>query len=176
MGFVLADQKGWLSSNSTSEPLTLHPLQTFLNLRAGVNDKTADFFMWEYFTSKRYYSADASPHPIKQLGEIYTPWPSWHIVARDPEDGRLEDLFRRLDQGVEYFENHQDEAVAYIAGNLDYSEEDARAWLSTVKFAKKTKGVSNEVVKNTIQILVKAGVLVGEEDNSKGMIGVQRVQ
>jgi len=72
MGFVLADSQGWLSSTST--PFENVPLQTFEKLRNGVNDSTVDFFMWEHFTSKRYYDNGE----IKRIGEIYTPWPSWY--------------------------------------------------------------------------------------------------
>ena len=172
MGFVLADQHGWLDPGT--QPFSLHPLQTFAKLREGVSNKTADFFMWEYFTSKRYYSASASPHPIKQVGEIYTPWPSWHIVAADPKDSRLEDFFVRLDQGIEYFQGHQNESATYISQNLDYEDEDARSWLETVKFTKGTKGVSRKVVDHTIEVLVKAGVLADVPSPSTGMIGLVR--
>jgi len=72
MGFVLADSQGWLSS--TSAPFENIPLQTFEKLRNGVNNSTIDFFMWEHFTSKRYYDNGE----IKRIGEIYTPWPSWY--------------------------------------------------------------------------------------------------
>ena len=45
--------------------------------------------MWEHFTSKRYYDNGG----IKRVGEIYTPWSSWKIVASTKlEDGRLGDL------------------------------------------------------------------------------------
>jgi len=74
-------------------------------------------------------------------------------------DDRLDDLFRRVDRGIDYFNSHQDEAVQYISTALDYSEEDAKAWLKTVKFASKTKGVDITVVEKTVDILRKAGVL-----------------
>lgn len=45
MSFVLADQEGWLGAGSGS-PFPVEPLNTFLNLREGVNNGTADFFMW----------------------------------------------------------------------------------------------------------------------------------
>lgn len=45
MSFVLADQEGWLEPQSGS-PFPVEPLNTFLNLREGVNNGTADFFMW----------------------------------------------------------------------------------------------------------------------------------
>ena len=117
--------------------------------------------MWEHFTSKRYYDYVS----IKRLGEIYTPWSSWQIVARDDaRELRLDDLFTKLDQGITYFEQHQEEAVQYISTNLDYSEDDAQTWLGTVKFAHGTKGVNIETVKRTVDILRKAGVLEHEVD------------
>ncbi|TVY85880.1 hypothetical protein LAWI1_G006969, partial [Lachnellula willkommii] len=145
MGFVLADSQRWLDTNtSSSSPFEVKPLQTFEKLRGAVNDGTADFFMWEHFTSKRYYDNGE----IKRVGEIYTPWPSWEIVASTSTttpspstDPRLASLFQKLDLGIQYFETHLEEAVQYISGTLDYSEGDAREWLQTVRFAKGTRGV-----------------------------------
>lgn len=162
MGFVLADQNNWLSPSSPN-PFEVIPLQTFEKLRNGVNDSTADFFMWEHFTSKRYYDNGE----IKRIGEIYTPWSSWKIVAStsiEKGDSRLEALFEKLDQGVKHFQEDQEESVKYISTELDYSEEDAREWLTTVEFTKRTKGVDLGVIKKTVDILKKAGVL-----NEKGM-------
>ncbi|KAK0101349.1 hypothetical protein ONS95_006524 [Cadophora gregata] len=162
MGFVLADQNNWLSPSSPN-PFEVIPLQTFEKLRNGVNDSTADFFMWEHFTSKRYYDNGE----IKRIGEIYTPWSSWKIVARtdiEKGDSRLEALFEKLDQGVKHFEEKKEESVKYISTELDYSEEDAREWLKTVEFTKRTKGVDLGVIRKTVETLKKAGVL-----NEKGM-------
>ena len=172
MSFVLADQRRWLASGSA--PFSLHPLQTFAKLREGVNDKTIDFFMWEYFTSKRYYSESATPHPIKHVGDIHTPWSSWHIVAANSHDSRLDDFFSKLDQGITYFEAHLDEAVSYISTNLDYSEEDARSWLGTVKFTQQTRGVDSQVVFDTIGVLQKAGILAPGSQQDSNMIGIER--
>lgn len=160
MGYVLADQQGWLVPGE-SPYADFVILQTFLNLRNAVNDGTADFFMWEHFTSKRYYDSGE----IRRVGEIYTPWSSWKIVAANgllpggnPE-ARLQDLFKKLDEGVRYFGEHQDEAVKYISTELDYSEADATEWLRTVEFAKKTEGVDLKVIQSCVNILQKAGVL-----------------
>jgi len=171
MGFVLADQQGWLPSSGGqqqpaapfSDTVVLH---TFQKLRAAVNSGEADFFMWEHFTSKRYYDAGE----IRRVGEIYTPWSSWKIVAatsltRDGLDGRVADMLGRLDSGVAHFKANQDEAVRYISTELDYSEEDAREWLKTVRFADRTEGVDGEVVDGCVRVLRKAGVLM----EGKGM-------
>lgn len=172
MGYVLADQQGWLSpspsspsSSPSSSPYSdFVVLQTFANLRNAVNDGTADFFMWEHFTSKRYYDSGE----IRRVGEIYTPWSSWKIVASTallglepgkPYPPRLMDVFAKLDRGVRYFESHGDEAVEYISSALDYSAEDAREWLTTVRFSSQTEGVDIEVIAKCISILQKAGVL-----------------
>ena len=164
MGFVLADSQGWLSpstspSTAPTPPFEVIPLQTFLGLREAVNNGTADFFMWEHFTSKKYYDNGE----IKRIGEIYTPWSSWKIVASTTtcsnDDPRLEELFGKIDQGVKYFEAHKEEAVAYISTELDYSEGDAKEWLDTVRFAGRTKGVDVSVIQKTIKVLKNAGVL-----------------
>ena len=170
MGYVLADTHHWLQPSSKgNEPFTVVSLQTFAALRAAVNDRSADFFMWEHFTSKRYHDSGE----IARIGEIYTPWPSWHIVARDADDQRLPGMFEALNKSVEYFEGNQEEAVSYISSELDYSEQDARDWLGTVRFAKDVRGVDEEVVEKTMGVLQKAGV-VGEGVPASRMIGILR--
>lgn len=173
MGFVLADEQGWLSSStSKSGPFEVVPLQTFEKLRNGVNDGAADFFMWEHFTSKRYYDNGE----IKRVGEIYTPWSSWKIVASTnlpSGDTRLEELFEKLNEGVAYFRAHHEEAVEYISTQLDYSKEDARDWLKTVEFATNVKGVNLTVIQKTIEVLKKAGVLNDQGMQAETMIGSQ---
>ena len=176
MGFVLADTQNWLpppsaSSLSASAPFDIIPLQTFARLREAVTDRTADFFMWEHFTSKRYYDNG----DIKRIGEIYTPWPSWHIVARPDVigDERMDEVLAKINLGIRYLEEHEEEAVQYISTELDYSAEDAKEWLKTVKFAGDVRGVRGSVAQETITVLKKAGVL-GQEVKVEGMIGISR--
>lgn len=167
MGFVLADQHGWLTPGSASKPFAgTVVLDNFENLRNAVNSGDADFFMWEHFTSKKFYDSGE----IRRVGEIYTPWSSWKIVAstkltESGLDGRVQDLFGKLDQGIAHFNENQDEAVAYISTRLGYTEPDAREWLKTVRFPTETEGVKSEVVQNCVSILRKAGVLT----EAKGM-------
>lgn len=171
MGYVLADKNGWLSTPD-AEPYSDHVvLNTFEKLRNAVNSGEADFFMWEHFTSKKYYDSGE----IRRVGEIYTPWSSWKIVAstkltQGGLDARVKDLFEKLDQGVAHFNTNPDEAVEYISTNLDYSAEDAREWLKTVKFPAKTEGVKPEVVTSCVSILRKASVLVEGKGMSSGQM------
>ncbi|KAL9066640.1 MAG: hypothetical protein Q9157_007075 [Trypethelium eluteriae] len=169
MAYVLAQQHGWLDS-SAENPFEFVPLENFKNLRAGVNSGQADFFMWEHFTSKRYYDNGE----IKMIGEIYTPWSSWKIVARDPTDKRLEIMAQRLNEGIAYYNDSKDEAVEYISTELDYSREDAQEWTKTVQFPKDVRGVDPGEIDKTIGILGKAGVLDASLSQSGDMIGIKR--
>lgn len=159
MGFVLADQQGWLSEQQRpySDAVVLNNFET---LRNAVNSGEADFFMWEHFTSKKFYDSGE----IRRVGEIYTPWSSWKIVASTKldaaSDARIKDLFAKLDQGVKHFNENPEESIKYISTELGYTEADAREWLRTVKFPAATEGVKPEVVTNCVNSLRKAGVLV----------------
>ncbi|KAG9594221.1 periplasmic binding protein-like II, partial [Aureobasidium melanogenum] len=171
MSYVLADQKGWLEKSK--KPFEVVPLGDFKALRHGVNEgDKADFFMWEHFTTKKFYDNGE----LKRVGEIYTPWPSWMIVARDAKDKKLEDTAEKLNQGVKYFREHQEESVEHITGTMEYSQEDANAWLKTVKFADDVRGVESSVVEHTISILKKGGVLDDNNGGVEGMVAISRSQ
>lgn len=64
--------------------------------------------------------------------------------------------------------------MKYISTELDYSEEDAREWLKTVKFANGVKGVDVGVVEKTVGILKKAGVLNESGITAGDMVAVNR--
>ena len=174
MGYVLADKLGWLEEGKgkEEEPFEVVPLQTFEKLREAVGEKKeADFFMWEHFTSKRYFDNGE----IRKIGEVVTPWPSWHIVARPDVAGEemLEQFFTALDEGVRYVADRPDEAIGYISTELDYSKEDAEEWMKTVQFAKEVKGVRTSVVEDTLAVLKKARV-VDRDVGSGDMIKLTR--
>lgn len=170
MPFVLAYQKGW------TDEYKFNILQNFKNLRDAVNLKEGleptDAFMWEIFTTKKYYTSGE----IKNIGRIYTPWPSWVISAStNAISSNAKDLAaftKSVEEGIEYFKNHQDEAVEWISTNLDYSAEDARAWLETVTFRKDTSSVDPEVVEKTITILKSAKVLDNSADQAEYVVKV----
>lgn len=170
MSYVLADQHGWLDASSDKDPFEVVPIGDFAALRNSVNDGKADFFMWEHFTSKHYYDAGE----IRRVGEIYTPWPSWMIAARNSADKKLEDMAERINKGVIYFLEHQEEAVQHIASTMRYSEEDAREWMKTVEFARNVRGVDPGVVNKTAEVLRKAGVLKEAAGGSEHMVAIKR--
>lgn len=170
MPFVLAYQKEW------KDEYKFTVLQNFKNLRDAVNLKEgvepADAFMWEIFTTKKYYTNGE----IKNIGRIYTPWPSWVITAStdviSSNSTELSAFLKSVQEGIEYFKEHQEEAAEWISSNLDYSIEDAKAWLETVTFSDDTSSVDPKVVKKTIDILKAANVLTDKADSLEYVVKV----
>lgn len=149
MSKVLKEEKHW------TKDFQYEVLDSFGNLRQAVNNKMADFFMWEHFTSKRYFDNGE----IKSVGDIYTPWPSWVIVA----DGvvlKYETVAlafcKSVNEGIEYFKNNTEEAIRYIVSHFDYEEATVRAWLDTVEFSDDASRIDPEIVSKTLAILKQA--------------------
>lgn len=76
MASVLALQH-WSSTSN----LNFKVLDTFQNLRNGVNSSDAAFFMWEWYTTKPFVDSGE----VKFVGSVPTPWPSWSIAASKPD-------------------------------------------------------------------------------------------
>ncbi|KAK9480035.1 hypothetical protein V1514DRAFT_326247 [Lipomyces japonicus] len=160
MPFVLAKQQGW-TTTTTKSLFNFKILNNFKNLRDGVNSKIADAFLWEFFTSKRYYDSQE----IKYVDRIYTPWPSWTITARtDIIESSLVDQLKSflsgLNDGITFFNQNPENAIKHISTNLDYTAQDASEWIKTVEFAKDVGKIDKHViVDNTVEILAQAGVI-----------------
>nr|POE86650.1 hypothetical protein CFP56_46834 [Quercus suber]POE87647.1 hypothetical protein CFP56_30236 [Quercus suber] len=167
MSFVLADQHGWLAK--TKDPFGVEVIGDFAALRKAVKEKKADFFMWEHFTTKHFWDNGE----LKRIGEIYTPWPSWMICARDAGDGRVGDMLKKINEGVKHYSANVEEAVEYITSAMHYSNEDAREWMKTVQFAQDVRGTKAEVIDDTVKVLRKAGVLDERSGGSEGMVTIK---
>ncbi|KAL7267435.1 hypothetical protein RUND412_009983 [Rhizina undulata] len=119
LGYVLADREECLEEGK--ERFECMVLNDFLGFRKGVSDETADAFIWEHFTTKRYYDLGQ----FRKIGQIYTPWPSWHIVActpvlADPAGAKaIAEFLDGLNKGVRFFLDNQVRTVEYIAANVD---------------------------------------------------------
>jgi hypothetical protein len=189
MSFVLSQRGGW-----PADSLSTVSLGPFGALREGVTSHnseepnqlrkpTAEFFMWEHFTTKPYFhQSELKPYPpLKKIGEIFTPWPSWLIVASTStfpspvEDSGLAKLFEFLDLGIKDFEANEDKVVELLGtGELGciYTEEDAREWMKDVKFSSATKGLDRRIVENVVDVLKHAGVIAEDMGNDEAVARV----
>ena len=175
MASILAQREGWFSSTESPLPLEFIPLGPFADLRKGVNSSAADFFMWEHYTTKPFFTGQGAE--LKRIGEIYTPWPAWMIVASTrafPEPNNHEGLrgiFDALWMGVDRLEREKHMVVDMLTeGEVTgrYGEDDAREWVEGVKYSDRRLGVDQEVVEGVMDGLKGAGVIgrdIGNQDN-----------
>jgi hypothetical protein len=212
MASVLAKREGWERDEAGQEDKTVQPvvLGPFKELRDAVNspNQTADFFMWEHFTTKPYWenpkdggkAASAAGEgkgegEIKWIGEIYTPWPAWHVVSSTQlshtlsstnspftEDQILSGLFTGFDKGMALFhQGGEDLAIKWLGSGeagCVYGAEDVREWMKNLEFAAQgTRGVERSVMLNVLEVLKDAGVLGGDVgiavDGSDGVVGIE---
>lgn len=154
MARVLALQRHYV------KPFEFVVNHTFAQLRDGVNHtgdaKECDFFMWEHFTTKKYWDIGE----IKRIGEIFTPWPSWVVTARTGILGSedLKSFLEGTTKGINYFNENPEKAIKWITSNLDYTEDDARAWLSTVNFGDPLH-IDPQIISKTVDVLKYAANL-----------------
>ena len=138
---------------------------------------------WEHFTTKPWF--DGEDTKLKKIGEIYTPWPSWHIAASTEtfpspdEDETLQAVFAALDKGIKSFNEDTEQGIRML-GNGEaqcyYSEEDGREWLKGVKFVEGTRGVDEGVMKAVVDVLKTANVIETNVQikDGDGVVGIAR--
>ena len=170
MSFVLADQRGWLGPSSSNDPFEVVPIGDFAALRKAVNEGKADFFMWEHFTTRNFWENGE----VKYVGDIETPWPSWVIAARNTATSSMPEVMEKINKGIEHFKQHPEEAIEYITSTMHYSKADAEEWMKTVRFPDDVQGVPHSMVRNTIDILQKAGVLKDKSVGPESMISIEQ--
>jgi len=158
MACVLAHNNGWVDEAS----FKFIEVGPFASLREAVNSGDADFFMWEHFTTKKYFDDGT----LKRLGETVTPWPGWHIATRGPSsDERVtEKLLPDLRKGIHYFGAHKDESVDLICSIMEYSRADAEQWYEEVKFPYQSLYLNETVIRKALKTLVDAGFPGGENE------------
>lgn len=180
MSTVLADQRGWLASKSVKarlpttassslEPIVCGPLASLIT---AVQSGTADFFMWEHYTTKSHWDDNT----LKRLGEIATPWNGWHIAVRGPHsDQRLDQhLYPLLAQGIRHFREERDEVLDWICDNLPYSRADAEAWYKEVRYPHALGRKNIGGIEAALTSLKKAGVVQNEDFGLEAVSSVER--
>ncbi|SPO21011.1 uncharacterized protein UTRI_00488 [Ustilago trichophora] len=196
MASVMALQHGWNTSTGEQKgEIEFKVNDTFQNLRDGVNGKQpydTSCFMWEWYTTKPY----ADSGEVRFIGNVPTPWPSWTIAAssntalysEDPVAKILPEFLSRLQDSIRSFANPQTrqsgEAKQWIMDHHKYKEQDVESWLETVRWAGEetpnpegvkvpatgqetnTQTVSKQTIKQTLEVLEKAGVVKADIETS----------
>ena len=167
MSFVLADQKGWLDESHEEEKgdaFQFSILKDFKGLRDGVNDGTADAFMWEQFTTKPYHDKGE----VRKIGHITTPWAAFLIAVRTELLNQDHEMVKRLlvaiTESCTLFmkEKETGQSIDHVSKTYGQKEDDVRAWFTTVKYPDDCSKISEQVLRNCVSTLIKARVLTEE--------------
>lgn len=152
MTYVLAKQRGWKSHNS------FKVLGNFKGLRDGVNDNTANAFLWETFTTKPYHDSGE----VSRLGDITTPWPAFMIACRtsviEQQPDKILALIRSITASQELFVQSPEAAIRYVVEHYGNTPEDAAKWFSGLQYARDA-AVSPTVLSDCMATLIEAEVI-----------------
>ncbi|KXS21267.1 periplasmic binding protein-like II [Gonapodya prolifera JEL478] len=125
----------------------------------------ADFFMWEYFTSKPWYDQGSLCH----LTTRPTPWPAFCIASTTTSLSRLgpssvRSVLNLITDLIREFKLDETRAVRLVREiQPRYAEADARAWFAGVRYESDCASISKKVVEGTVDALKAAGVLKGDQ-------------
>ncbi|KAK1921679.1 hypothetical protein DB88DRAFT_498841 [Papiliotrema laurentii] len=163
MASVLSLQEGW----SELEQPQFKVNGQFKPLRDSVNAGETSVFLWEWFTTKPYVDSGE----VRFIGSVYTPWPCWSIAAAPSTPAStLSTFLSSLQPYVVNFDSasaREKEDVDFVTGYFGHKREDVIEWLKTVKWEHRLAKVEEKVVRDTLSVLEKAGVVQpveGERD------------
>ncbi len=143
------------------------------NLDGGIQaltQGTADYFMWEHFTTKPYVDKGI----FRRVGNVKTPWPCFVIAVRDElleNDGEaVQGLIKVINKQLKEFENPLNVAGLdqLFAERYEQKIEDIRAWLSITKWNRK-KSISKKLI-NKIQNKLVAFRVIEQDVHYKHLI------
>ena len=163
MSTVLADDQGWY--NATELPFEIVVCGAFPSLLDAVNSKKVDSFMWEHFTTKKWFDSGQ----LKKIGEIATPWNGWHIAIRNAGVDQncvdvLEKRVRRdflpdLLRGLKEFRELRHAVVQFNVEQLGYNEPDVEEWYREVVYPEQFGYLNKHGLRSAVKGLSKVGLI-----------------
>lgn len=129
MAFVLARQQGWGHDAVSFE--VVHGLE---GATTALSEGTADFFMWEHFTTKPWVDKGI----FRRLGDCPTPWPCFVIAANTSFLAEKVGLLSHILQVINLFTGEFREIPSIdraLANRYDQKLEDIREWLSMTRWS-----------------------------------------
>ncbi|WVQ91802.1 hypothetical protein IAS59_005606 [Cryptococcus gattii] len=163
MASVLSLQQKW----SEEEQPKFKVNGQFKPLRDSVNSGETSVFLWEWFTTKPYVDSGE----VRFIGSVYTPWPCWHIAASPSvPSSTVKTFLASLQPYVQHFNSPDarvSEDIEFVHNFFGHKKEDVAEWLQSVKWEEQLAEVKEDVVKETLAVLRKAGVVSEGAENMK---------
>ena len=130
--------------------------------RKALENKDADLFMWEKFTTKPLVDSGE----WSRVAEVPTPWPCFAVVCT-PEvaRSRRDEVSEVLGSVYEKASRISEKDVEAIAADYSLKPDDVAEWLTGVKWGPGVR-MPSRVVDDCTRALLEAGVLEKEEVKS----------
>ena len=129
MAYVNAQNEGW-----DSDKLQFEVINNLDGAVAALTDGSADYFMWEHFTTKPLVDNGT----FRRLGDCPTPWPCFVIAATNTfiakELGTLQHILETINGYSTEF-NQIPSIDRTLANRYSQKLEDIQAWLSLTRWS-----------------------------------------
>ncbi|KAJ3255244.1 hypothetical protein HK103_006379 [Boothiomyces macroporosus] len=167
MAVVLAMQNGW----PDFEFVILNDINGLIK---GVNEGTADAFMWEPYYDKKVLS---------MLDTFYSPWPAFMLATRTQSRFNIPEFQKYLKTCIsEFVDNFESKGLPLLVEKKDVfhypDSADVKTWFKDVKFTSDPHLVQRSSLQHCVDTLVKANLidskLLKEWEDANGKI-VERI-
>ncbi|UJH67407.1 substrate-binding domain-containing protein [Allomuricauda sp. SCSIO 65647] len=161
MAFVNAQKEGWDTSR-----LQFEVIDNLEGAVAALAHGTADYFMWEHFTTKPLVDSGV----FRRLGDCPTPWPCFVIAANKHFLARNENVLRHVLQCINLYTKEFKSIPSInrtLANRYEQKLEDIDTWLSLTEWSQKQ--LTEETFKSVQQTLLNLH-LVATEKNFTDMV------
>jgi len=156
MAYVNAEKEGW----NTETDLQFEVIKNLQGALSALPKGTADYFMWEKFTTKPY----VDDGPLNLIAECPTPWPCFVIAVRNEvlenDSDAVHKILDIINNTTIEFKNTPS-IDKMIANRYGQELEDVREWLSITQWSQEnlTEEQVNKVQEKLVQLeLIKATV------------------
>jgi len=133
------------------------------NLEGGIKaltDGTADYFMWEHFTTKPLVDQGI----FRRIDNVTTPWPCFVMAVRDEileqQKDTIQTIITILNKQLKVFKNplENEDLIQLFSKRYKLKTEDVTTWLSITKWNRK-KSISNKLINSIQKKLVQYNVI-----------------
>jgi len=135
MAYINAQNNGW-----DTEQLKFKVVDTIAGAETALIDGTADYFMWERFTTKAWVDKGV----FRRIADCPTPWPCFVVAATDrfirEQPGTLRHILEIINIYTSDFKNIPS-IDRTLSNTYDQKLEDIQHWLSLTRWSQKNLDV-----------------------------------
>ncbi len=160
MAFVNAMQNNW--DTAKQQLVVVGGLE---GAKTGLNDGSADVFLWEKFTTKPIVDAGI----FNRIGELKTPWPCFVIAVREEvlesniyEIEKILQIIRK--QCADFMQDPN--AVPMVADRYEQKPEDVKEWYEQTEWATDNY-LPATIVDSALTALSKIGIIEKQLETDK---------